>query len=127
MSATSVVVNPSVDFSSTFVITSPGRNPARVIIPWCNNHTHAVVLPALIFPQQGKLSGIEEIRVGIEHPQHARNGALINRPVHIHGFCVIGLNNVKNRCKTLDRGPVIVCRGGGGADRWSVNAAKDGG
>ncbi len=36
------------------------RHHYRVILSWRYDHSHAVVLPALVFAQQGKLLGIEE-------------------------------------------------------------------
>src|SRR5260370_13539261 len=63
------------------------------------------------FTQQGKLLGIEETRMGIEHAQHARNCALINRnsgrseehtselQSHLNLVCRLLLEKKKKRIK----------------------------
>src|SRR5262249_18445968 len=57
-------------------------------------HPNAVVLAALVLAQQRILLGIEEVRVRIEHVQHARNGSVINGLVGVDRFGIILLDQV---------------------------------
>jgi len=95
----------SVGLPSTATIMSPGRIPRAVswrpskrcnhdhfIVARTNRHAHAVVLAALIFAQQRIRLRIKEIRVRIEHMQHARNGPVVNRLVGIHRLGIILLD-----------------------------------
>ena len=49
-----------------------------LVILLLDDHTHAVVMAALIFAQAGVGFGIVEVRVGIEHLKHAGNGAVVD-------------------------------------------------
>ena len=97
----------------------------RVILAGRNNHAYAVVLAALVFTQQRKLAGVEEIGVGIEHAKHARDGALINGLVDVHRFSVVRLNDIEHSGKIADRGLVVVGRSGRRPHRRTVDAPKD--
>src|SRR6266852_3957294 len=59
-----------------------------------NDHSYAVVFAALIFAQEGKLTGVKEIGVGVQHAEHAGDSALVNSLVDVDGLGVIGLHDV---------------------------------
>ena len=60
------------------------RHHHRVVLAGRNHHADAVILAALVFPQERKLPRIKEIRVRIEHAQHARDGPLVDRLIDVH-------------------------------------------
>ncbi len=103
------------------------RHHYGVILSGCDDHSHAVVLSALIFTQEGKLLGIEKAGVRVEHAQHARNGALIDGLVHIDRIGIIVLHYVQNPGKVPNSRLIIVRRGGRGSHVRAVNAPKYGG
>src|SRR5438094_227678 len=72
------------------------RDHDDFVVPRTDRHSHAVVLSALIFPQQRIRFWIEEIRVWIEHVQHAGNRAVVNRFVRIYWLGIILLYDVIN-------------------------------
>ena len=57
-------------------------------------HAHTVIFATLLFSQRGVGLGIEEIGVRIEHPQHAGNGAVVDRLAGIHRLGVILLHQL---------------------------------
>src|SRR2546430_6771782 len=75
-----------------------------------DDHADAVVLAALVFPKQRKLLGIEETGMGIEHAQHARNGALIDGLIYIDRIGIVVLNHVQNPGKVPHGRLIIVDR-----------------
>ncbi len=99
------------------------RHHHGMILPRSDHHSHTVILPALVFAQQRKLLGIEETRMGIEHAQHARNGALVDGLVYVDGIGVVVLDDVQDPCKVPHGRLVIIRRGGGGTHIGAVNAA----
>ena len=74
-----------------------GRDDNDLIIARADRHADAVIFAALIFAQQGIGFGIEEIRVRVEHMQHARDGAVVDGLVRIHRFGVVLLDDVVHR------------------------------
>ncbi len=56
-----------------------------------DDHTHAVVAAALVFAHLGIGLGIVEIGVGIEHPEHARDGAVVDRGVGLVAMNGLGV------------------------------------
>ncbi len=88
------------------------------------DHSHAVVLPALVFAQQGKLLGIKETRMGIEHAQHARNGALIDGLIYIDRIGIVVLNYVQDPRKVPHGRLIIIGRGRRGSHVGAVNATQ---
>jgi hypothetical protein len=103
------------------------RHHHGVILSRRYDHSDAVILSALIFTQQGKLLGIEKAGVGIEHAQHARNGALIDGLIHIDRIGIIVLHDVQNPGKVPNGRLIIVRRGGRGSHVGAVNAPEYGG
>src|SRR5258708_35646940 len=99
----------------------------RVILARRYDHSHAVLLPALVFAQQGKLLGIEETRMGIEHAQHARNGALIDRLIYIDRVGVVALDDVQDSREVPHGRLIIIRRGGRGSHVGSIDAPQYGG
>src|SRR5713226_361774 len=95
-----------------------------MIFPWRNDHSHAVILPALVFPQKRELPGIKEIRVRIERPQHSWNGALIDRLVHVHRFRVVRLNHVQNPRELFHRRLVLIRRRRCSPHGWPVDGSQ---
>src|SRR6267142_290894 len=94
-----------------------------VILAGSDDHADAVIFAALIFAQEGKLAGVEEIRVGVKHAEHTGDGALVDSLVNVDGLRVIGLHDVENARKVVDGALVIVRRGRGGPDIRPVNPA----
>src|SRR6202142_4670285 len=92
--------------------TSERRNDDDAIIPRPYRHTHAVIFSALIFAQQRVRLGIEEIRVRIQHMQHAGDGAVVNRLVRIHRLGIILLDYV------IDLGELLQALGDIGVVVW---------
>ncbi len=70
------------------------RNHNHFVVARPDRHAHAVIFSALIFAQQGIGLGIEEIRVRIQHVQHARNGPVVDRLIGVHRFGIILLHHV---------------------------------
>src|SRR5262249_46457243 len=66
------------------------------VVAWADRHPNAVVLAALIFSQERVRLGIEEVGVGIEHVQHARDGAVVNGLVGVYRFGIVLLDDVVN-------------------------------
>ena len=73
------------------------RNHDHFVVARPHRHSHAVIFPALIFAQQGIRLGIEEIRVRIEHVQHARNGPVVDGLVGVHRLGIVLLHHVIHR------------------------------
>src|SRR5215469_17965232 len=73
-----------------------GSNDDNLIVARSDGHAHAVVLAALVLAQQRVGLGIEEIRVWIEHVQHARNGPVVDSFVRVHWFGIVLLDDVVN-------------------------------
>ena len=69
------------------------RNHDDLIVARHHLHAHAVVTAALLFLQSRILLRVEEVRVRVEHPQHARNGTVVDRLVGIQLFRVILLQH----------------------------------
>jgi hypothetical protein len=103
------------------------RHHHRVVVSRRYDHTDAVVFSALVFTQQGKLLGVEKAGVGVEHAQHARNGALIDGLVHIDRIGIIVLHHVQNPREVPNSRLIIVRRGGRGSHVGAVNAPEHGG
>ena len=78
-----------------------GRNHDDFVVAWSNRHAYAVVLAALLFPQQGVGLGIEETGVRIEGVQHARDGPIIDGFIRVHRLGVVLLDNVVDLGKRL--------------------------
>ena len=89
-----------------------------------DDHSHAVILSALIFPQKGKLFGVEETRMRIEHPQHSGDGALVDRFVHVYLVGIVTLNDVQNAREVAHGGLVVVRRGRRCPHIGTVNASQ---
>ena len=91
------------------------RDDNHLVVSRADRHSHAVVLPALIFPQQRIGLWIEEIRVRIEHVQHAGNRAVVNRFIGVYRLGIILLDDVIDLCELLqaltDIGVAVVRRG----------------
>src|SRR5271167_2973678 len=79
-----------------------GSDDDNFIVARTDRHPHAVILAALLFAQLGIGFRIEEIRVGIELVQHARDGAVINRLVGIHRVGIVLLDRVVNLGELLE-------------------------
>jgi hypothetical protein len=63
--------------------------------------------------------------VGVEHPEHTGDGALVDGFVGVDGLGVIGLDDGEDAGEVTDGGLVIVRSGSGGADGGSVDAPED--
>src|SRR5258708_33518850 len=68
----------------------------HLAIARADRHSNAVILSALIFAEQGIRLGIKKIRVRIQHMQHARNGAVVDRLAGVHRLRVVLLHDVVN-------------------------------
>src|SRR2546429_7699737 len=90
-----------------------------------DEQSDAVVLASLVFPKQRKLLGIEETGMGIEHAQHARNGALIDGLIYVDVIGIVVLDNVQNLREVPHSRLVIIRRGGRGSHARGVNATPD--
>ncbi len=55
-----------------------GRDDVDLVVLLLDHHADAVVVAALIFAQVGVGLGIVEVRVRVEHLQHAGNGAVVD-------------------------------------------------
>ncbi len=98
-----------------------------MVLPRRHDHSHAVVLPALVLPQKRELLGIKETGVRIEHAQHARDGSLVDGLVHIHVLGVVVLNHVQHARKIPHRGLIIVRRSRSNPHIGAVNASQNSG
>ncbi len=70
------------------------RHHDDLIVARTDRHPDAVIQPALIFAQQRIGFGIEEVRVRIEHAQHAGNRAVVDRFIGVHRLGVVLLHQV---------------------------------
>src|SRR5581483_3548550 len=84
----------------------PGKrgNHDDLVVTRTHGHAYSVILTALIFTKQGIRLGVEEIRVRVEHMQHARNGAVVNGLIWVHRLGVILFNDVINFGELLEAG-----------------------
>jgi len=103
------------------------RHDNGVVFAWGDDHADAVILAALIFAEKSKLAGVEEIGVGVEHAQHAGDGALVDGLVDIDGLSIVVLDDVEDAGEIADGGLVVVGGGGGGADGGAVDGTEAGG
>src|SRR5467141_4353509 len=103
------------------------RHHHCVILARRDHHAHAVILPALVLAEQGKLLGIEETRMRIEHAQHAWYGALIDGLIYVDRVGIVVLDYVQDSGKVPHGRLIIIRRSGRGPDVGAVNAPQYGG
>src|SRR5580704_334700 len=90
-------VNRDDDVSGTNASPIRGRSRERgddddLVVAWADGHADAVVFAALVFAQKRVGFRIKEIRVRIEHVEHARNGSVINGFIGVYGLGVVLLD-----------------------------------
>src|SRR5262249_18552653 len=73
-----------------------GRHHDHLVIPRPDLHADPVVLSALIFAQKRVLLRVKEIRVRIEHSQHAGNRSIVYNLVRFHRLGIILLDETVN-------------------------------
>jgi len=63
--------------------------------------------------------------MGVEHPEHAGDGALVDGFVGVDRLSVIGLDDGQDAGEVADGGLIVVRSGSGGADGWAVDGPED--
>ena len=76
-----------------------------------DRHADAVVVALLVFPQKLEIAGIEEVRVRIERPQHAGDGAFVDRLVRRNLIGKIVFHQVVQLRERFDTALDVVFRG----------------
>jgi hypothetical protein len=94
-------------------------------VPGGDDHADAVILAALVFTEKGELAGIKEVGVRVEHAEHAGDGPLVNGLIDVHGFRIIGLNDIQNLGEVAYCILVLVGGVGCGLYGRAIDAAED--
>src|SRR5262249_5786544 len=71
-------------------------NHNHFVVSWTNLHSHAVIFAALLFAKEGIGLGIKEVGMWVENPQHAGNGAIVDRFVGADWFGVVLFHQIVN-------------------------------
>src|SRR5437868_8738323 len=88
-----------------------------LVVARADGHADAVILAALCYPKQGIGLGIEEIGMGIEGVEHARDGTVVDRFVRVYRLSIVLLDDVINLGEGVETvADVSIASCGGGSN-----------
>ncbi len=91
-----------------------GRDHDDFVVTGTDLHAHTVILPTLLLAQGRIRLRIEEIRVRIQHAQHARNRPVVNRLIGVDGLGIVLLDDFVNLRKAAQAVADVAVAGSGG-------------